>query len=367
MVTIHSYPIAVLLCTMTMICWGSWANTQKLATRTWRFELFYWDFITGLLLTSLLAAFTLGTFGPTGRPFIEDLAQSDLSSIGWALLGGAVWNLGNLLLVAAIAVAGMAIGFPIGGGIAWVLGIVLSFLLVILQGKTNPGNSYLLFAGVAVIVLAIYLSMKAYSQLASVAQKASAKGILLSIAAGLFIAFFYSLVVKSIDPAFVSGGSGTLMPLTAAFFFTVGAFVTTILLNPIFMKKPIEGNPVMMADYWKGSWGTHLTGFFGGSIWSVGITCSFIAVGAAVERRSGGSHSVGRAGVERVCARAARDRAAFRRNVRLLSDRPGADHLFAHLIGHGRRRLFSRPCITRTMLEHSGNSIREQQWSSNGE
>jgi glucose uptake protein len=175
----------------------------------------------------------------------------------------------------------MAIGFPIGGGIAWVLGIVLSFLLVILQGKTNPGNSYLLFAGVAVIVLAISLSMKAYGKLASVAKKPSAKGILLSIAAGLFIAFFYGLVVKSIDPVFVSGGSGTLMPLTAAFFFTVGAFVTTLVLNPIFMKKPVEGNPVQMADYWKGSWGTHLTGVLGGVIWSVGITCSFIAVGAA--------------------------------------------------------------------------------------
>jgi glucose uptake protein len=281
MVTIHSYSIAVLLCTLTMICWGSWANTQKLAARTWRFELFYWDFVSGLLLTSLLAALTLGTFGQTGRPFLADLAQSDLSSIGWALLGGVVWNLGNLLLVAAIAVAGMAIGFPIGGGIAWVLGIVLSFALVVVEGKTNPGNSYLLFGGVAVIVLAIYLSMRAYSQLASVAKKPGIKGIVLSIAAGLFIAFFYSLVVKSIDPEFASGGSGTLMPLTAAFFFTLGAFATTFLFNPVFMKKPVEGAPVMMADYWKGSWGTHLTGLLGGAIWSLGITCSFIAVGAA--------------------------------------------------------------------------------------
>jgi glucose uptake protein len=281
MVTIHSYLIAVLLCVTTMICWGSWANTQKLAARTWRFELFYWDFVTGLLLASSLAAFTVGSLGTTGRPFLVDLAQSDLPSIGWAFLGGVVWNLGNLLLVAAIAVAGMAIGFPIGGGIAWVLGIALSFALVVLQGETNPGNSHLLFGGVAVIILAIYLSMRAYSQLASAAKKPSAKGILLSIAAGLFIAFFYSLVVKSIDPAFVSGGSGKLMPLTAAFFFTVGAFVTTLLFNPVFMKKPVEGSPVVMADYWKGSWGTHLTGVLGGVIWSVGITCSFIAVGSA--------------------------------------------------------------------------------------
>jgi glucose uptake protein len=280
-ITIHDYSIAVLLCVTTMICWGSWANTQKLAARTWRFELFYWDFIAGLLLTSLLAALTVGSLGSTGRPFLADLAQSDLSSLGWAILGGVVWNIGNLLLVAAIAVAGMAIGFPIGGGIAWVLGIVLSFALVVFEGKTNPGNPYLLFAGVAVIVLAIYFSMKAYGQLASAVKKPSVKGILLSIAAGLFIALFYSLVVKSIDPAFVSGGSGKLMPLTAVFFFTLGAFVTTLFLNPIFMKRPVQGEPVMMSDYWKGSVATHLTGVLGGVIWSVGITCSFIAVGAA--------------------------------------------------------------------------------------
>ena len=281
MITIHSYPIAVLLCVLTMICWGSWANTQKLAARSWRFELFYWDFVSGLLLTSLLAALTFGSLGHTGRPFLADLAQADLSSIGWALLGGTVWNLGNLLLVAAIAVAGMAIGFPIGGGIAWVLGILLNFVLVILEGGVNPGNSALLFAGVAVIVLAILLSMRAYGQLVSAVKKPSAKGILLSVFAGVLIAFFYGLVVKSVDHAFVSGGSGKLMPLTASFFFTLGAFLTTFLFNPFFMRNPVEGSPVRIADYWKGSWSTHVTGLLGGAIWSIGITSSFIAVGAA--------------------------------------------------------------------------------------
>ena len=281
MITIHSYPIAVLLCAITMICWGSWANTQKLAARSWRFELFYWDFVSGLLLTSLLAALTLGSLGSTGRPFLADLAQADLSSIGWALLGGAVWNLGNLLLVAAIAVAGMAIGFPIGGGIAWILGIVISFVLVIVQGGVNPGNSTLLFLGVVVIGFAILLSMRAYGQLASAVKKPTAKGVLLSVFAGLLIAFFYGLVVKSIDHAFVSGGSGRLMPLTAAFFFTVGAFVTTFLFNPFFMRNPVEGEPLSISDYWKGNWATHLTGLLGGAIWSTGISASFIAVGAA--------------------------------------------------------------------------------------
>jgi glucose uptake protein len=281
MIAIHSYPVAVLLCVLTMICWGSWANTQKLAARSWRFELFYWDFVSGLVLTSLVAALTLGTFGTTGRPFLADLAQADASSIGWALLGGAVWNLGNLLLVAAIAVAGMAIGFPIGGGIAWVLGIVFSFVLVSIGGGVNPGNTRLLFAGVAVIAVAILLSMAAYGRLASAVKKPSAKGILLSVAAGVLIAFFYSVTVKSIDPAFVAGGSGKLMPLTAAFFFALGAFLTTFLFNPFFMRKPVEGSPVSIAEYWKGSVRTHLTGILGGAIWAIGITLSFIAVGAA--------------------------------------------------------------------------------------
>ena len=281
MLTIHSYPIAVALCVLTMTCWGSWANTQKLAARTWRFELFYWDFVTGLLLTSLFFALTLGSTGQTGRTFLADLVQADASSIGWAMLGGAVWNVGNLLLVAAIAVAGMAIGFPIGGGIAWVLGILINFILVITEGGVNPGNSTLLFIGVAVIVVAIALSMVAYKQLAHAVKQGGATGILLSVAAGLFIAFFYGLVVKSSDPAFVTGGAGKLMPLTAAFFFTLGAFVTTFLFSPLFMRRPVEGPPVAFSDYFKGSFGNHLTGVLGGAIWALGITASFIAVGAA--------------------------------------------------------------------------------------
>lgn len=281
MLTIHSYPIAVVLCILTMTCWGSWANTQKLAARSWRFELFYWDFVAGLLLTSLMFALTLGSTGQSGRTFIADLAQADASSIGWAMLGGAVWNAGNLLLVAAIAVAGMAIGFPIGGGIAWVLGILVNFVLVIMAGGVNPGNSTLLFAGVAIIVVAIILSMMTYKQQTSAVKQGGAKGILLSVAAGLFIAFFYGLVVKSSDPAFVSGGAGKLMPLTASFFFTLGAFLTTFPFNAFFMRKPVEGPPVAFADYFKGSLGTHLTGVLGGVIWSSGISASFIAVGAA--------------------------------------------------------------------------------------
>lgn len=281
MLTVESYPVAVLLCVLTMICWGSWANTQKLAARTWRFELYYWDFITGLLLAAAAAALTLGSLGATGRTFLEDLAQADAGSVAYAMLGGTVWNLGNLLLVAAIAVAGMAVGFPIGGGIAWVLGIVVNFVVVILARGEPQGNPYVLFTGVAVIIAAILLSMKAYSRLASATKKPTAAGILLSVGAGVLIAFFYGLVVKSMDGEFVAGGTGRLMPLTGAFFFSLGAFLTTLLFNPIFMRKPVSGPPVRMSEYWRGSAGTHLTGVLGGVIWSLGLSLSFIAVGTA--------------------------------------------------------------------------------------
>jgi glucose uptake protein len=281
MVTVDNYALAVVLCVLTMTCWGSWANTQKLAARTWRFELFYWDFVAGLLLIAAVAAFTVGSLGQTGRPLLADLAQADAASLGYAMLGGAIWNLGNLLLVAAIAVAGLAVGFPVGGGIAWVLGIAVNFLLVLVSGGRIQGNPVILFAGVAVIIAAIGLSMKAYGRLASATKKPTTQGILLSVAAGLLIAFFYGLVVKSCDAQFVAGGTGRLMPLSAALFFALGAFATTFLFNPVFMRKPVEGAPVAITDYFKGDFRTHLTGVLGGCIWGLGLVSSFLAVGAA--------------------------------------------------------------------------------------
>lgn len=281
MILIGNYTTAILFFIMAMICWGSWANTQKIAAKNWRFELFYWDLSLGLLLFATLMAFTLGSMGDAGRPFLSDLKQADTSSIIYAMLGGAVWNLGNLLLVAAIAVAGMSVGFPIGGGIAWVLGILVNYVLIILERGKPEGNSVLLFSGIAFIVIAIFLSMLSYRRLSKKTQKPSAKGILLSVAAGLLIAFFYGLVVKSIDPSFVKGGTGTLTPYTAVFFFSVGIFVSTFIFNPVFMRNPVEGQPVKMKEYWNGNFKTHLSGILGGSIWMLGMVMSFMAAGAA--------------------------------------------------------------------------------------
>lgn len=282
MVLIQNYPLAVFFFIISMICWGSWANMQKVAERNWRFELFYWDLSIGLLLFATIAAFTLGSFGDAGRPFLTDLQQADAKSIIFAMLGGVVWNLGNILLVAAIAVAGMSVGFPIGGGIAWILGIIINYILVMLDpNKTFEGNANLLWMGVTVIIAAIYLSMLSYKRLATEKKKPTAKGILLSVLAGLLIAFFYGLVVKSLDNTFVTGGTGTLTPFTGVFFFSVGVFLSTFIFNPFFMKYPVQGSPVAMSAYWMGNFKTHLSGVIGGFIWMFGMVVSFMAAGAA--------------------------------------------------------------------------------------
>jgi len=282
MFLIANYWLAVGACVFCMICWGSWSNTQKLAAKTWRFELFYWDFVIGLVLTALLWGFTAGTFGSDGIPFLEDLKQADSHSIMYAMLGGIVWNIGNLVFVMAIALAGMSIAFPIGGGIAWLGGIIFNYILEVKGGgniETLPKT--MLFFGVIVIFIAIYLSMVAYKKLADHQKKPSAKGIILSIIAGLFFAFFYGFVVQSFRPEVVTGGTGNFGPYTGTLFFTLGALITTIVLNPIVMKKPVEGAPVTFKQYFAGDLRTHTIGLLGGLIWASGMVVSFMGVGSA--------------------------------------------------------------------------------------
>src|ERR1700737_2664808 len=159
MFVVHSYPLAVLFCVLTMLCWGSWANTRKLARKDWRFELFYWDYALGVLLLTLILGLTLGGSGTQGRSFVADLSQASGAGIGSALLGGAIFNLANILLVAAIDIAGMAVAFPVGIGLALVLGVITNHL------ATPVGNAAVLFLGVGGVVLAILFSAAAYRRL----------------------------------------------------------------------------------------------------------------------------------------------------------------------------------------------------------
>ena len=275
MFILDSYPMAVLFCVITMICWGSWANTQKLAAGSWRFELFYWDYVIGILLFTLLLAFTLGSNGTAGRPFLDDLAQAEHSNLHYAMLGGVIFNAANILLVAAIAIAGMSVAFPVGIGIALVLGVVVNY-------ADNPqGNALLLFAGVALIALAILLNAKAYRAMASGKNTTSSKGLILSIVAGLLMGFFYRFVALSMFTDFNVPEAGKLSPYTALVFFALGILLSNLLFNTFIMRKPFSGTPVAFSAYFRGSLKDHLTGILGGAIWCLGMSFSIIASGKA--------------------------------------------------------------------------------------
>ena len=275
MFVLQSYSWAVVFCVITMLCWGSWANTQKLAQKGWRFELFYWDYTIGVLLLTLILGFTLGAHGSVGRPFTGDLAQASSSSIGSALLGGAIFNLANILLVAAIDIAGMAVAFPVGIGIALVLGVVVNYV-------ANPvGNATLLFAGVLLVVLAVLLDAAAYRKIPGSAAGVSSKGLVLSIACGLLMGFFYRFVAAAMYPDFSQPEPGKLGPYAAVLVFAVGVFLSNFVLNTVAMRKPFVGEPVSYADYFRGDVRTHLTGILGGMIWGVGMSFNIIASGRA--------------------------------------------------------------------------------------
>ena len=276
MFIVNSYALAILFCFITMLCWGSWANTQKLASRSWRFELFYWDYVIGILLFSIISALTLGSIGDQGRSFADDLQQADGSNIGSALVGGVIFNAANILFSAAIAIAGMSVAFPVGIGLALVLGVVVNYF------AAEKGDPYLLFTGVAMIVIAIVLNAIAYRKASASDKKVSTKGIALSLIAGLLMSFFYRFIAASMDlENFESPAPGKMTPYTAVFIFSVGIFLSNLIFNTILIKKPIAGEPTSYAAYFKGNFRTHMTGILGGLIWGLGNSFNLIAAGKA--------------------------------------------------------------------------------------
>jgi len=276
MIVVESYPVAVIMCFITMLCWGSWANTQKLASKEWRFQLFYWDYVIGVLLLAILFALTMGNIGAAGRGFFEDLSQAGIKYIGWAMLGGVIFNLSNILLVAAIDIAGMSVAFPIGCGLSLILGTTINYI-----GKPE-GNPNLLFLGVGLVTVAAIMDALAYGKLPSQGQKTTTKGILISIAAGVLMGFFYRFVMKSMELDFADPTTGKLSPYTATVFFSLGLFLSNFVWNSLVMVKPFVGEPVPFRDYFtKGNAKLHTVGILGGVIWGLGTTFNIIAAPSA--------------------------------------------------------------------------------------
>ncbi|GGH65593.1 glucose uptake protein [Filimonas zeae] len=273
MYIIETYSWAVACAVITMICWGSWPNARKLGRSTWRFELFYWDYVMGVLLVSSVMALTWGAHGTQGRNIWDDLQLANTSALLSAAAGGVIFNAGNILFMAAIAFAGLAVAFPVGAGLAMVLGILVNYIAV------PAGSPYFLFGGMVCIVLAILLSAAAYRRQAQQLNKPPLKGILLAISAGILFGFFYRFIAASMATDFSNPQPGLLTPYTAVLFFAIGTVVSNLLFNTLLMYRPLEGKPVRYSDYFSGSLRDHFSGWLGGAIWGLGISLSILCAG----------------------------------------------------------------------------------------
>ena len=276
MYIVDNYLLAMLFCVSTMLCRGSWANTQKLVQQKWRFELFYWDYVIGVFLFSLLVAFTLGSHGEGGRPFLADIGQAETANIRNALIGGVTFNLANILLTAAIAGAGMAVAFPVAIGLALVIGVIINYVLL------SKGNPVLLFGGVLLVTVAIIVNAIAYRKHVGVQNsKGTIKWIIVSVIAGVLMSTFYPFVASGMDlENFVTPAAGKMTPYTAFVLFSTGILLSNIIFNSILMRRPLEGAPIRYADYFKGGF-IHFVGILGGAIWGLGQIFNLIAAGKA--------------------------------------------------------------------------------------
>jgi glucose uptake protein len=265
---------ALLMTILCTCCWGSFANTFKL-TKDYRFELYYWDFGLGIFVISLVYAFTLGSTDGGNFSFLSNLRQADNICLFYAALGGFIFNIANVLLIAGIEMVGLAIAFPLSIGIALVEGTVLSYL-------THPqGNPELLGFGVLMALVAVIFIGMAYAARGIGSVVTSFKGTIVCVISGLLMGTFAPLITKAMQGRHPDASMlvpiGALSPYTSAVFMTLGAFLCCFVFNPILMRKPLVGKPVSMSGYFAAPLSYHAIGLFGGAIWGTGTVLNFVA------------------------------------------------------------------------------------------
>ena len=264
------YGTALFLMILSMLCWGSWANSLKMCPG-YRFQLFYWDYVGGLILAATLWGVTFGSLGSTGLPFFQDLAQSDAHHILLDIVGGVIFNAANLLLVSAIDIAGLAVAFPIGIGLALVVGAISSYVI------SPKGNPILLFGGIALVIAAIILDAIAYRLREANRPAMSWRGIFISLIAGLLMGCFYPFVSESMSGPHAPG------PYSAVFFFALGVALCALPMNYVLMRVPLDrSQPIAMSGYGKAQLRWHVWGILGGAIWCTGALANFLASRAHV-------------------------------------------------------------------------------------
>ena len=274
MFTVSSSFEAIVFCMITMIGWGSWANTQKLAGKEhWPFELYYWDYAIGVAVAGLLFMATLGNLGSSGMGAFANLQSASFGSIWAALASGMLFNIANILLVVAIDAAGLSLAFPVGVGLALVIGTIASY------HQSPKGSGSLLAGGVLLVVLAMIVSALASRRVQGAERTRNTKGVLFAAAAGCLMGFFYPQLMRAISPDFNSAPiqAGRLTPYTALLFFGIGLLLSNFVVNTWFMRSQKS----TFAQYTAARPRLHLLGILGGAIWMTALTTNVIASGVA--------------------------------------------------------------------------------------
>lgn len=288
MILPSTYTGAILCLALSLLCWGSWANLQKLSGKR-RYELFYWDFSIGIALAAVVAAFTLGSLRPNELTFQDNLLITSYHKISYALEAGALFNLGNLFLVGALSVAPMAVVFPVATGVGLVVGV--GWLLF------PPQGNVLLSAGGAVLVLiAIVVNAFAYSTHAQELQRTAKKPLMPEPrnpaaaaaarqalpATGIALSVISGIVMGMIAPLsdLARTGEDGLGAYTAGFLVAVAMLVTTFIFSPFFITFPVQGAPVQVRGYFRGGAAVHFYGVFAGVLWCAGLLAMFASGGA---------------------------------------------------------------------------------------
>ena len=278
MILPQTYSAALLVMVLSMLCLGSWANAYKLAGK-WRFELFYYDFAIGFVLAAVLYALTVGNLGFDGFKLTDDIFHAGKRQWFFAILVGAVLNLGTMLLVGAISVAGMAVAFPLSMGLALLMGVFVNPLI------KQAGSPLYLALGDVLLVAAVLACATAYHSTCVLRVRALAaegkvkrrtspgagKGIILSLVSGLILSLVAPLTGLATTEEIGLG------PYALTVLCGVGLVVSTFVYNLFFMNLPLEGEPLEVLDYLKGSLRGHFFGWLGGMVWCTGILAGWVA------------------------------------------------------------------------------------------
>jgi glucose uptake protein len=298
MILPHTNFAIMVLLIISMFCWGSWANTLKLAGK-WRFELYCFDFAFALMLFALIYALTTGNLGYDGFGFMDNVMNAGKREWASAAGGGVVFAFGNIMLMAAISAAGMALAFPLALGTALIIGAVLSW------AASPGGNPLNLWAGGLLVVVAMVADASGYRALGrqrhealakagkarSTRRPSGVKGIVLSLFGGLLLGATPMLLQKATVP---DTGLG---PYAVWVFFGVGVLTTTLAVGMFLLNLSMQGEELSIAAYFKSTRRQHMLGWLGGAMWCTGAVASFVAIYANTAPGANGGLPAGAAPV----------------------------------------------------------------------